>query len=338
MKPFRVLLVEHLDAMGAAPADARLRTALLRACGATVRVALLEPPREEDLEVDRGAPTRTPRLACDRAGLRALAAVIAEARPDLLLWACASEGGGTAARIVPHGQRAMWWPTGFGDPLAGAGPLAALGAAHEGDALAWCATEPLRAGRGQLPLWDGDYVLVPQPLAGLAGVRALEWYAEAAYDRAELDLVVLAQAQPEFERHAERLGIGLRMHFVGPAPRDAELAWVHGASVAMLAGDAAISGGFVLRALAGGCPLLAIGDGAPMRALARWLEQRGCALADSDADSAAALEQALERTAATERVRVAGRAAAATQVRERLVAPLEAALRIALSEREDRAA
>jgi len=146
-----------------------------------------------------------------------------------------------------------------------------------------------------------------------------------------LDLVVLAEPQPAFEREARARGIGTRVHFVGPAPRDAEWAWWAHASGAVLAGGGPISGGLVLRGLAAGCPMTAAGREGPCSILGRWLAGHGCtpwaSASGADAtDLAATLARMLERGTHGSEAVARGRALAAGQDRKGLAPRLAAVL------------
>jgi len=113
---------------------------------------------------------------------------------------------------------------------------------------------------------------------------------------------------------------------VGPAPREAEAAWLCTASTALLTGDAPLSGGMLLRALGHGCAPVAVGAAAAP--IADWLEKEGCAWSrPRDAEGIAdAIEQALERTDAVQRARARGRETAAGHDVVALAARLGSAL------------
>lgn len=298
MSVTRVLLIESIDATGAAAHDVRTRARALIAAGCEPRCAIVEPAPADALHAAH-PPADALAVSIGDAGRAALRDWMAAAKAQAVLVASALPGGGTAGRWVAHaGPPAWWWPSGLAAAGAGAvspstddrapGPLPILPGAGFGglsgepwpDACAGLEGSVLadaRPPRGQLPLWDGDYVLVPLPLSGAAGGAALDAFATLCASHDGLDLVVLADPQPAFERIARERGVGFRVHFAGPAPRDAELAWLAGASVALIAGDAPLSGGLVLRALARGCPLLAApgaSSGAPLEA---WLGARDLA-------------------------------------------------------------
>lgn len=316
----RILLVEWLDAAGSDVADARERSAALRAAGAVVRAIALDPgagadPADsaagiEHWRVERGVWARLGEFA--RAG-----------RFDRLLVAATSDGGGRAAESVAGIAPVHWWPTGLpaapgwrdflrrrgarAEPLAG--NLATDGHALD-RALAWCSVDGERLSRGRLGIWDGDYALAPLPLAGGDGSRLLQSFASVAADSSGLDLVVLSESQPRFEARASELGIGARVHFVGRAPRDAEWAWWAHASAGLLAGSGALSGGLLLRALAAGCPLLPVATEGVCREAGEWLARQGLA-PPIDRAHAQVLADLIDRGPQIETMRKRGRALAA---------------------------
>ncbi len=342
----RVLLVESLDAAGSDSADARGRRAALRAVGAVVRVATLAPGRGGSAwdphvaMATAGAVVEWDTRPAGRAALRQFAR---DGRFDLILVAAATPGGGIPARELARAAPARWWPTGVARPadwlrrlglgLAGAlPPLAAVDREpdeHEPAGLAWSSVESGHRGRARLTLWDGDYLLAVLPLAGREGSRVLAAFASLAPAWSGLDLVVLAEPQPAFEREARARGVGTRVHFVGPAPREAEWAWWTHASGAVLAGRVALAGGMLLRALAAGCPLLLASPAGPLRAIATWLERHGCMPWSADggrADLATALARMLERGPVVEEAVARGRALAARHAWSLLPPRLAAAL------------
>jgi glycosyltransferase involved in cell wall biosynthesis len=329
----RVLLVEHLDAVGAAPADARLHAAALRAAHFTVEGLVLDGDRRDDLLFpmhERRVGTGYDVLDAGPGGLEALARRVRTSRADMVLWASTAPGGGEAARALPDGLRAAWWPTGHAPSHVASGPLPALDASWaplEGSAVADDGQ------RRRLSLWDGPYVLVPAPVAAASAPALVAAFAEAASGRDEVDLVVLDHPEPALEALARRAGIAQRVHFVGPAPRDAELAWLHSAAIVIVCGDAPVSGGLVLRALAGGSLVRTSGAGAApiadwlaARELAWGSPARGGSLAD-------AIDAALERDAATHAARERAREVAAGSGIGELAARLARALRAEPAER-----
>jgi hypothetical protein len=310
----RVLLVEHVDACGAAPGDATERAAALRGCGATVEVAVLEDLPTEDLLY----PTceRAPRLLHSRhRGLRgreALRRQVAARDTDLVLWASAAPGGGDAAEQVCDGVPALWWPTGWAASDAVHGELP--GAFDPPDPLAAQALPGGRVGRARLSLWDGPFVLAATPDSARTTVALIEAFAEAVRARDEVDLVLLAERDPRTASHAAALGIGARVHWVGRAPREAENCWLQTAAAVVLDGGAAVAGSLVLRACAVGAPLLVAGERGS--ALAAALAAAGLAAA-AGAD-AAALAAVLDGTPAV--------VAALARARDRAAAHDEATL------------
>src|SRR5262249_4760186 len=141
-----------------------------------------------------------------RAAPDAVRAALASHPAELALIAAARQGGGAAARWLPAAQPARWWPTG----LAAAPParLPAWGRPRELEppgaagrplsprdcaalAMDFALVDQRQATRRHLPLWDGDYLLVPAPLAGAAGAALIVAFAALARVRDGLDLVVL---------------------------------------------------------------------------------------------------------------------------------------------------
>ncbi len=326
MSHFRMVLVEHLGAPGAAEADARDRVSLLQHAGFEARALVCDPTLAEGRNRPAPAAGRAPRFGAGRAGLAALSEAAQAHAPHQVVIASPAHAVEAIARALPAGLALRWWPTAFDPGARGVAPCAALDA--EGCALAWSAGEPLRGARQRLPLWDGDYVLAPLPLAGRGGAQVIESFARAAADADALDLVVLGDAQPEFEALARRFGVGTRVHFAGAATRDAEFAWWNAATVAVFAGESPFSAGMVWRALECGCPLLVAGDAPLPAALRAWLDGRGClvgARAGGTHDLAAALAAALDRAPASRVASSRGPALACAQ-HEALPARLAAVL------------
>jgi len=341
-----VLLIESLDAAGSDGADARERCSALRGLHAVVRVAILNPGRR-GTDVGSAAAIASSSAFAEwdtgPAGLAQLREFAREGRFDHILIAAAAHGGGAAVRALPKGLPASWWPTGvspapgwrarfgFGHPV-GLPPLVSGPDGSDRNppgGLAWSSVGPRPAGRGRLTLWDGKYLLAPLALAGHAGSRLLAAFAGLGSEWSGLDLVVLSEPQPAFEREARTRGIGARVHFVGPAPREAEAAWWAHASGAVFAGAGAVSGGFVLRGLNAGCPMGVLQSGAAGTAIRTWLEGNGCLPrgpkgADGDAD--AMLVRLLGRGPVVTEAVARGRALAAEHGWERTAARLTAAL------------
>ena len=320
MTATRILLIETLDAAGAAAHDARTRARALHAAGFEARCAIVESDRSDALHAARASADALV-VSANAAGRTALRGWVAASQAGAALVASALPGGGAPGRwLAGAGTRAWWWPTGLAAAgggeaavrsgalpvLPGVGPDGGAGAPWP-DACAGLEASVLadaRVSRGQLPLWDGDYVLAPLPLSGAAGLAALDSFAALCGAHDGLDLVVLADPQPAFERLARERGIGFRVHFAGAATRDAELAWLSGASAALIAGDAPLSGGLVLRALARGCPVLAAPRAASAAPLEAWLAARGLGFGAPRTPLAARCARALTPDAAW-RTRVA---------------------------------
>jgi hypothetical protein len=324
----RVFLIESLDAAGAGVADARAHLEALECAGCPGRAVAVErrtmrEPRAEDSPAVRG---RVP-IIHER---DQLLAAIASSHADFILLASSRAGGGTAARWLPPGMRARWWPTGIS--VADEGPEAlGAGRAHELACVAsgasglghdpgpfvgleWSVVDGPRASRARLSLWDGDYVLVPTPLSGRAGEEAVRAFASVAEEWDSLDLVVLSHPQEEFALLARELGIATRVHFAGPAPREAEYAWYGAASAMLLGTQGAVSGGLVLRVLASGCPMLPLGHDDVSRTLRGWLEYHGLtATLPTELPGGSGLElgRTLERDARIEEAVERGRSFAA---------------------------
>jgi hypothetical protein len=328
----RVLLIEHLDAIGAAPADARQRAAALRDAHYAVEGLVLGGNCHDDLLFpmhERRVGTGFDVLDPGAEGIQALARRMRTSRADLVLWASAAPGGGEAARVCTDGANALWWPTGHAGARAERGPLAAIDesfAPVEGSAV----TED--GERRWLSLWDGPYVLVPAPSSAATAALIIGAFARAADGRDEVDLVVLDHPEPALEALARNAGVAQRVHFVGPSPREAEHAWLGAAATVLLPGDAAISGGMVLRALACGCVLQPVGEAAAP--LAAWLRGHGLAWTQATGEEAlaAAMDAALEREAGVQALRERGRAVASTHGIGALGARMSLALRNARRE------
>ncbi len=277
MDDARVLLVEELDAIGAAPADARARVAALRAAGTPASLAVVDAA---DAPGGNGWSDRPSddehHFAADAGGRAALGRWIAARRPDLVLWCSTHADAGS--RSAAGSADVRWWPAGVPAESRGTPSLlrhvpAPAGGVH--DPFDWAPIDLARLQRPRLSLWDGPYVVAPMPLQGEGGELALRAFANAVSGRDAFDLVVLAPPQAGFEALAQRLGVGLRVHFVGPSPREAELAWLQNATAAVWAGTQPLACGQPLRAFALGCPVLVAGGAA--HGLANWCERRGAA-------------------------------------------------------------
>jgi hypothetical protein len=330
----RVLLIEHLDAIGAAPADARQHAAALRAAHFTVEGLVLGGEKHDDLLFpmhERRVGTGFDVLDAGPQGLAALARRVRTSRADVVLWASATPGGGAAARALPESMHALWWPTGHAGARAERGPLATLD-----DALApvtGCAVAE-DGERRKLSLWDGPYVLVPAPASATTAAAMIAAFARAADGRDEVDMVVLDHPEPALGELARRAGVAQRVHFVGPSPREAEHAWLGASAMVVLPGDAAISGGMVLRALSCGCLVQPVGEAASP--IAAWLRGHGLTWTHEAGEEslAAAMDAALEREAAVLALRERGRAVAAEYGIGALGERISGALRSATGTRE----
>jgi glycosyltransferase involved in cell wall biosynthesis len=253
----RILLVEHLDAVGASVSDLRLRAQVLRNLGAEVRLIAISSDDDDDLQHGT-SERRQPGLECfdeHRAGT-AVRKVAEQWRADGIVWVSAAAGGGDAVRELSPRLPALWWPSGW-SATRGAGSLPALATGlTPGDGLV-LDTERPRTPR--LSLWDGPYALAASPLSTADAEHLFDGFARAADQRDEVDLVVLDHPDAELEALARTAGIVQRVHFVGRAPRDAESAWLQHARLAFVTVQRPLSAGLVARALVAGCPLLAVG-------------------------------------------------------------------------------
>jgi hypothetical protein len=297
----RLVLVEHITLPGASDADARARAALLHDAGFDVRAFVCDPHHvgAPVPSAERGG--RAAVFGADRAGLDALRAAVAEAEPATVVVAAPAAVDRALAGVAPAAAQVRWWPSAFAPSAAVPDGVPAL---EDGmRAIDWACGEPARGARARLPLWDGPYVLAPVPLAGRGGAQLIEAFAAVAEEEDSLDLVVLGEAQSSFESLARRLGVGLRVHFAGPAPREAEYAWWSAAAAAVFAGEGPFAAGMAWRALESGCPLLVAGDAPEPAALRAWLESQRC-LAGARAGGANELTAALfDAAARAERVR-----------------------------------
>ena len=97
----RILLVEHLDAVGASVTDLRARAQVLRNLGAEVRMLTL--PSEADHDLQHGTSERQlndiQRLDEARGG-EAVRGAAEEWRADRIVWVSAATGGGEPARSL----------------------------------------------------------------------------------------------------------------------------------------------------------------------------------------------------------------------------------------------
>jgi hypothetical protein len=313
----RILLVDDLDAAGAALADTRMRAEALRQAGAHVRALALGGAWTGPTEAPAGAVAVT-HCPHPREGWPLAASWLRDDRIDLMVLASAARGGDRAWPRGPRSVSTMWWPTGFAGASNWSARLATLGLRRtgrgampgpSGDALLWCALGD-GAARKPLPLWDGEFVLAPGGLAGADAAIVMDAFARL--DHEALDLVVLAHPDPRLERLARRAGVASRVHSVGPATRDAEWAWWRQAAAAVWAGGAPVSGGLLLRGLAAECPQLVLDRALPGGAIGGWLagHDSACRVARDAPDLAHGISAALRREPAIRHAIGQGRALA----------------------------
>ena len=338
-----------MDASSAVlPDDGRLRAAVLRAAGFAPHLLTIAPSaaaHSSGADRAQDAPAGE-HLIPRREARAAVRAALASKRFELALVASSSPGGDSIAGWLPAGLPAHWWPGGLfagapprrmpwaapralaaiGSPDAGSRDHAVYAAAATHTALDWAIVDESAHARPRLSLWDGDYLLVPAALAGETGERLITAFATVARDHDALDLIVLADPQPAFERLARGQGVGTRVHFAGAATREAEWSWLKPASGVLIAGPGPIAAGVVVRALACGCPVLGAGADGVGPALNAWLAARGAAVADGGS-MVAALRNILDRTAPVERAVERGRRESAAH----RVAPLAARLCVSLA-------
>ena len=305
----RILLVEHLDAVGSSLTDLKPRAQVLRTMGFEVRLAALAADGDGDLQHGSSERRQTGIERFDEQRGTELVRRAAESwSADGIVWASSAPGGGEAARALGQRTPAWWWPSGWATART-PGPLPRL--APELDPGDACVLESERPKSARLSLWDGPYALVASPLKAADAEHLFDGFARAADRRDEIDLVVLDHPEPELETLARSAGITQRVHFVGPAPREAEHAWLQHARMTFVTLQRPLSAGLVLRALAAGCPLLPVGHAAePVR---QWLASQGVVWAKPDRARLAwdTVAAAMARTPAVETAIVRGRACAA---------------------------
>ena len=305
----RILLVEHLDAIGSSLTDLRPRAHVLRGMGFDVRMAAIAAEGEGDLQHGNAERRQSGIEHYDEAsGTELVRRAVETWNADAVVWASASPGGGEVARALGAETPAWWWPSGWSLSRA-TGPLQRLAPGLDpGDA---CVLEGERPKSARLSLWDGPYALVASPLKPADAEHLFDGFARAADRRDEIDLVLLDHPDAELETLANAAGISQRVHFVGPAPREAEHAWLQHARVTFVTLQRPLAAGLVLRALAAGCPLLPVGSAAePVRA---WLAAQGVTWSKPDRSRLAwdTVAAALARTPAVETAIARGRACAA---------------------------
>jgi hypothetical protein len=305
----RILLVEHLDAIGASLTDLKPRAQVLRNMGFDVRMAAIAAEGEGDLQHGNAERRQTGVEHFDESrGIELVRRAVETWDADAVVWASSAPGGGDAARALGTRTPAWWWPSGWATTRAN-GPLPRL--APELDAGDACVLESERPKSARLSLWDGPYALVASPLKAADAEHLFDGFARAADKRDEIDLVLLDHPDPELEALARSAGISQRVHFVGPAPREAEYAWLQHARVTFVTLQRPLAAGLVLRALAVGCPLLPVGHAAePVRS---WLGSQGVSWGKPERQRLAwdTVAAALTRTPAVETAIARGRACAA---------------------------
>jgi hypothetical protein len=331
----RILLVEHLDAVGSSLTDLKPRARVLREMGFDVRMAALAAGGDGDLQHGSAERRQSGIERYDEQRDSELVRRAAESfGADAIVWASCSAGGGEAARTLGQGTPAWWWPSGW-TPVRGAGPLPRL--APELDPGDACVVDGERPKSARLSLWDGPYALLASPLKPADAELLFDGFAKATDQRDELDLVVLDHPDPGLEAAARAARVAQRVHFVGPAPREAEQAWLQHARVTFVGLHRPLAAGLVVRALGVGCPLLAVGLAAePVRA---WLAAQALTWGKPERGRLVpeTIAAALSRTPAVETAVARGRACAADGSGSSLVARFAPMLG-ALSARRERAA
>jgi len=185
-----------------------------------------------------------------------------------------------------------------------------------------------RAPRTRTPLWDGNYLLAPAALAGEAGRVWIDSFATLAVEQDMLDLVILAEPEPDLQRLARARGVSLRVHWIGASPLRAECLWMACAS-ALLVGGELPDASALLRSLETAVPLLVAGADPATTSMSEWLTEHGAASTlgrPAVAPALVALRAAIART--PEMRLVASRAAALSDrhLPERIAPVLRASL------------
>lgn len=284
-----LLLFEVLDLPGARAGDAVLRLAALERAGFAASAVVVG---------DCAGVPSAPRVG----HAHDLAAALAIARRSgpacrIVVASGAAGGGALGARLGPA-SGARWWPTAAARPRVRwwtrspeEGRLRSLDPDPRGPlhtALAWAVADTREAIRPRLPLWDGDYVLVPAPPSP-AGARAIvDAFAAVADDGVALDLVILSSRAPEALARARALGLGIRVHAAGTATGVAEWAWLADAGAVVVDAGAPLAAGLVARALASGVVPRVAGAGADADTMRAWLASVGVVRAASEAALGAA--------------------------------------------------
>jgi hypothetical protein len=270
----RVLLIEDANFPDADELDAQARLAALVASGANVRAVIVRGRSGEGTSHEDSAEGFEPvaRFALPR--------LVREDQHDLVLLASPHPYGGLLADRLRHRSRVLWMPTGFAASDRWSLPRARIegvpGTAGRDAGIDGCVLPAIGPARPTLPLWDGAYLLVPTPFEGRAGGEVLAAFASIAEEWSGVDVVVLADPQPAFERVASGRGVGPRVHFVGAAPSGAQRAWWTHAAAVLFGTERPIAGGLVLRGLEARCPMLAASSGSAAT-LGRWLADYGLA-------------------------------------------------------------
>ncbi len=304
----RILLVEHLDAIGASLSDLRPRAQVLRHLGAEVRMMALTSEADHDLQHGT-AERRQPDIERldETGGAEAVRHAAAAWSATAIVWASATPGGGDVAGTLGPRTPAFWWPSGW-SAVRTVGSLPALAPGlTPGEA---CVVDGERPRGPRLSLWDGPYALAASPLRPADAEHLFDGFSRASEQRDEVDLVVLDDPDAALEALARTAGIGQRVHFVGRAPREAECAWLQHARVAFVSLQRPLAAGLVMRALAAGCPLLPVGGAS--EPVSEWLREQGASWSKPGRarlgwDTVAA---ALGRTPAVETAVARGRARA----------------------------
>ena len=325
MESLDVVILERVGP-GASPlADATARLASVRLAGWNAQTLLL------DTRGGAEAVVRGLRAFGDEDALADALEDVSRSRPPRAVL-IADTTSPSLALLVPEEIQIVHWPVALGDPPGARerrtpprwAPLEALaaGSPRGAEALDLAPLAPPAAGRGRLPLWDGDYILAPAPLDSAARTRLIEAFARFADEDSSLDLVMLDDPDPAGEALARRLDVGMRVHFAGIAPPDAETAWLGSATAIVFGRAEALRASLVLLALACGSPIVQAGTGSASLALGAWLEERGCGWQTAGSPLDAALAAALERGAEVGRAVSAGRGEAARHAPEALAARL----------------
>lgn len=238
----RLLLLLDLLAPGAARTDAEDLCRALEEAGHEVLAAVRGP-----LGLGPTGSGARPERVLDWPGLWEWKRLQRAFRPDAIVLV---DGGGTPPRWRAPALLAdapfLRWP-----PSTGNGPT-------------W-GVDAMRATRGRLGLWDGDYVLSPVPLHSRHGAALLGAVRRLGEKMPQLDLVVLGPEQAALRRGSEELGISARVHFAGAAPREAEWAWLEHASAIVLMPPTRVSPGLILRSWAVGLPpIVGAATGSPL--------------------------------------------------------------------------